>query len=178
MLALGIAGFVLVQRAGAFGRVARPAARLSRNGRWQSLIGSAAELDAVIRELYRRPDVLVASTCLRLVQRLLMAAKVWLVAWLIGLPVGLEEAVMLNSLAVALRSVAFVVPGGLGVQEGGYIMVGMLVGLPPDAMLAISLTGRLGELLEGLPGLLAWHHVEGEALRGRRRKVSSCPPSG
>ncbi len=82
---------------------------------------------------------------------------------------------MLNSLAVALRSAAFVVPGGLGVQEGGYVAVGALLGLPPDVMLAVSLATRLGELIEGLPGLLAWHFAEGGAYWCRRRQAGAPP---
>ena len=175
LLMLGIAGFVLVQYAGAFGMFARPAARMFSSGRWQSLIESAADFDAVIRDLYRRPGVIVTSTCLRLAKRVVMAGEVWLVAWLIGYPIGLEEAVMLNSLAVALRSVAFVVPGGFGVQEGGYVAVGALLGLPPDVMLAVSLATRLGDLIEGLPGLLAWQFTEGGAY-WRRRRQAGAPP--
>ena len=175
LLMLGIAGFVLVQYAGAFGKFARPAARMTSSGRWQSLIESAADLDAVIRDLYRRPGAIVTSTCLRLAKRVVMAGEVWLVAWLIGYPIGLEEAVMLNSLAVALRSVAFVVPGGFGVQEGGYVAVGALLGLPPDVMLAVSLATRLGDLIEGLPGLLAWQFTEGGAY-WRRRRQAGAPP--
>ncbi len=177
LLAFGIAGFVLVQYAGAFGIFARPAARMSSNQRWQSLIEGAADLDAVIRDLYRRPGAIIASTCLRLAKRAVMGGEVWFVAWLLGYPIGLAEAVMLNSLAVALRSAAFVVPGGIGVQEGGYVMVGALVGLPPDVMLAISLATRLGELIEGLPGLLAWQFAEGEVCWYRRRNAPPDPPS-
>ncbi len=168
LLAFGIAGFVLVQYAGAFGIFARPVAWLSSNDRWQSMIEGAADLDVAIRDLYRQPGAVMASTCLRLAKRALMAGEVWLVAWLVGYPIGLAEAVMLNSLAVALRSAAFAIPGGLGVQEGGYIMVGALVGLPADVMLAISLATRLGELIEGLPGLLAWQFAEGKLYWGRR----------
>ncbi len=175
LLMLGIAGFVLVQYAGAFGMFARPAARMFSSGRWQSLIESAADFDAVIRDLYRRPGVIVTSTCLRLAKRVVMAGEVWLVAWLVGYPIGLGEAVMLNSLAIALRSAAFVVPGGIGVQEGGYVVVGALVGLPADVMLTISLATRLGELIEGLPGLLAWQFAEGGAY-WRRRKQADAPP--
>lgn len=175
LLMFGIAGFVVVQYAGAFGIFARPAARMSSSGRWQSLIESAADLDAVIRDLYRRPGVIAASSCLRLAKRMVMAGEVWLVAWLIGYPIGLGEAVMLNSLAVALRSAAFVIPGGLGVQEGAYVMVGALVGMPADAMLTISLATRLGELIEGLPGLLAWQFAEGGAY-WRRRRQADAPP--
>jgi putative membrane protein len=175
LLMLGIAGFVLVQYAGAFGIFARPAARMFNSGKWQSLIEGAADLDAALRDLYRRPGVIATSSCLRLAKRVVMAGEVWLVAWLIGYPIGLAEAVMLNSLAVALRSAAFVVPGGIGVQEGGYVMVGALVGMPADAMLTISLATRLGELIEGLPGLLAWQFAEGGAY-WRRRRQADAPP--
>lgn len=178
LLALGIAGFVLVQYAGAFDRISRPVARMSRNGKWQSLTAGAADLDATIRALYRRPGAITTSTGLRLAKRAVMAGEVWFVAWLIGYPIGLEEAVLLNSLAVALRSAAFVVPAGLGVQEGGYIVVGALVGLPPDVMLAVSLATRIGELIEGLPGLLAWQHAEGGVYWHRRRKAAPRTPSG
>jgi putative membrane protein len=177
LMAFGIAGFVVIQNIGAFAIVARPAARLSSNVRWRSLIDGAGDLDAVIRSLYRQPGAIAASTCLRLAKRALMAGEVWMIAWLLGYPIGLEQAVMLNSLVVALRSAAFGVPGGLGVQEGGYVMVGALVGLPPDVMLAISLATRLGELIEGLPGLLAWQVAEGKVYLGRRSKLLSRPPS-
>ena len=177
LLALGITGFVLVQNAGTFGSFARPAARISGNDRWQSLIEGAADLDAVIRGLYRRPGALMTSTGLRLAKRAVMAGEVWFIAWLFNYPIGLEQAVMVNSIAVALRSAVFAIPGGLGVQEVGYVMVGALAGLPPDLMLATSLATRLGELVEGLPGLLAWQFAEGKAYRGRRSKTPVRPPS-
>ncbi len=165
LLALGIAGFVLVQYYGALGKFAKPAGRVSSAGNWQSLIENAADLDAAIRDLYRRPGAILASTGLRLAKRMVMGGEVWFIAWLLGFPIGLGEAVMLNSLAIALRSAAFVVPGGYGVQEGSYIMLGALIGLPADVMLSISLATRLGELIEGLPGLVAWHFVESSAHR-------------
>ncbi|NKB57380.1 MAG: TIGR00374 family protein [Alphaproteobacteria bacterium] len=177
LLALGIGGFVVVQYAGAFGLFARPAARVSRSDTWQSLVESAADLDQAIRALYRQPIAVTVSTILRVAKRAVMAGEVWLVAWLLDHPIGWEEAIMLNSLALALRSAAFAVPGGLGVQEGGYIMLGALIGLPPDVMLAISLATRLGELIEGLPGLVAWQVTEGGNYWHRRRKASPQPPS-
>ncbi len=178
LLMLGIAGFVLVQYAGAFGILARPAARLSRTGKWQSLIESAADLDAVIHGLYRRPGVILKSTGWRLAMRAVMAGEVWLVTWLVGYPIGLEEAVLLRSLTVALRSAAFVVPGGLGVQEGGYVVVGALVGLPPDVMLAVALATRLRELIASVPGLLAWQLAEGGAYWRRRTQAGAAASEG
>lgn len=175
-LMAGIAGFVLVQYTGAFGIFARPVARISKTGKWQSLVESAADLDAAIHDLYRRPGVILKSTGLRLAMRMVMAGEVWLVTWLVGYPIGLEEAVLLKSLTVALRSAAFVVPGGLGVQEGGYVVVGALVGLPPDVMLAVSLATRLRELIASVPGLLAWQFAEGGAYWRRRRQAGAPAP--
>ena len=79
-----------------------------------------------------------------------------------GYPIGFLEVVMVISIAVALRSAAFAIPGGLGIQESGNIVTGALVGLPPDVMLTISLATRLGELIEGLPSLVAWQVTEGK----------------
>ncbi|HXC21160.1 MAG TPA: hypothetical protein VNV13_06730, partial [Steroidobacteraceae bacterium] len=44
--------------------------------------------------------------------------------------------------------------GALGIQEGGYLLLAPLAGLPPSAALALSLAKRARELLLGLPGLL------------------------
>jgi hypothetical protein len=96
--------------------------------------------------------------------RVLLTGELWLAAWLMGFPVGLLEALMLKSLTGALRGAAFPVPAGLGVQEGGYVVLGALAGYPPDIMLGLSLATRVRELLVSLPGLLAWQHVEGRAL--------------
>jgi hypothetical protein len=59
------------------------------------------------------------------------------------------------------------IPGALGVQEGGLILLGALVGMPPDTALALSLVKRVRELLLGLGGLLLWQRAAvAETLRG------------
>ncbi|MDX6769446.1 MAG: TIGR00374 family protein, partial [Elusimicrobiota bacterium] len=62
----------------------------------------------------------------------------------------------LESLGQAVRAAAFAIPGALGVQEGGYLVLGGLLGIAPDTALALSLTKRFRELVLGLPGLLVW----------------------
>ena len=63
-----------------------------------------------------------------------------------------------------IRSAAFAVPGGLGVQEGGYVLVGSLLGIPGDNAFALSLITRLRELGLGIPGLIAWQVIEGRRI--------------
>ncbi len=172
LLGLGIAGFLLVQRGGAFGFFARLIEGITPK-RPSALTDSAAEVDTLIRALYDRPGRIAAACALRLVGRVLLTAEVWFAAWLMGYPVGLVEALMLKSLAGALRGAAFPVPSGLGVQEGGYVMLGALIGYPPEVMLGLSLATRVRELLVSAPGLLAWQHAEGRALWRRLSNRSS-----
>jgi hypothetical protein len=56
------------------------------------------------------------------------------------------------------------------VQEGGYLLLAPLVGLPPDAALALSLAKRAREILLGAPGLLYWFFSK----RLWRRRQISC----
>ncbi len=168
LLAAGVAGFVLVQHAGTFGFLARVFGRARKAATWAGVIDNAVELDATIRSLYGRPGRIVMSCLIRLLARLALTAEVWLAAALMGQGITLWEALMLKSLTGALRGAAFVVPAGWGVQEVGYVLLGGLVGLSPEFMLALSLATRARELLVSLPGLLAWQQAEGRALWRRR----------
>ena len=172
LLALGIGGFIAVQLLGSFSFLARGAARVTRAQRWADLVGGAAELDAAIRAIYRRPLALAASSAVRLAARLVMVGEVMLVAYLMGHSIGLAEAVLIKGLIVGLRGVAFAIPGAFGVQEGGYIAIGALLGVPADLMLALSLATRVRDIVPSIPFLLAWQHAEGRAL-WRRRSVAA-----
>ena len=124
--------------------------------------------------LYRDPRRILLATALRLASRIALTLEVWLAAQLMGFPITLWEALMLKSLTGALRGAAFVVPGGWGVQEGGYVVLGGLLGLSPEVMLAVSLATRARELLVSLPGLVAWQHGEGRSLWKRAASDDRC----
>jgi len=66
-----------------------------------------------------------------------------------------------------VRSMAFMVPQALGVQEGGYIMMGAMFGVPAEAALALSLVRRARDLTIGVPVLLLWQIMEGRRLTRR-----------
>ena len=77
-------------------------------------------------------------------------------------PVTFDVAVALESLTIAARSVFFIAPAGLGVQEAGLVGFGSLYGLSGEVAIALSLAKRAREVLFGLPALAAW-----QCLRGR-----------
>ena len=73
---------------------------------------------------------------------------------------------MLESLAYALRSGAFFVPGAAGVQEGGYVLLGAALGIGPEFALALSLLKRGREIVLGRAALALWQWLEGWRWRG------------
>jgi len=81
---------------------------------------------------------------------------------------NIGEAVVLESLGQAVRSAGFAVPGALGIQEGGFILLGSLFGLSAASAVALSLVKRLPDLAIGLPGLFAWQGLEMALLRRPR----------
>ncbi|CAN5130241.1 HpnL family protein [soil metagenome] len=84
----------------------------------------------------------------------------WIVLRLMDVPISLWSVLSLESLIFTLRSIAFVIPGALGVQEAAYALAGPLFGLPPESALALSLAKRGRDIALGLPTLLLWQVAE------------------
>jgi len=163
-------GFYLAQRGGLFLRLARALERLASGRDWLSLVGGAAALDGAIVALYRERRAFLACCLWRLAAWLAGVAEVWLALRFLGHPVSLVTAFILESLGQAVKSAGFAIPGALGVQEGGFLVLGALAGLPGEVALALSLVKRVRELLIGLPGLAAWQLEEGMGLFNERRR--------
>ncbi len=159
-----VVAFYVVQRSGLFGFLTRVLGFVARGRDWLTLAGSAKALDDAIKSLYRRRRDLLVCCFWHLVSWIGGAGEVWLALYFLGHPVTVWEAVILESLAHMIRSAAFFVPGALGVQEGGIMVLGAVIGLGPDVSLALSLIKRVRELLLGLPGLIAWQATEGRRL--------------
>jgi putative membrane protein len=171
-LALQIGGFYLLQRRGFFSKLLRAAARFVGKRDWSGWMSHARAIDAAVEETYRRSAAVAASFALSLIGWLVGTVEVYWILQLLGSPVGWSDALMLESVGQAIRGAAFAIPGALGVQEGGYLLLGSLVGLHPETGLALSLAKRARELLLGLPGLLYLHLAE----RGGARTVGQAPP--
>ncbi len=86
--------------------------------------------------------------------------EVYVCLHFMGYPIDFAQALMIESLAQAVRGAAFAVPGALGAQEGGLIALCGLFNIPAEAALALSLVKRFADLGVGLPSLLLWHRIE------------------
>jgi putative membrane protein len=165
-LALAVLGFVLLQQRGLFLPLARLVERATRGRGWLDLTGSAASLDREVLARYR--DRVRLSICAgwRLLGWLCGSAEIWLIFWLLDHPIGVAEAVVLESLGQAVRSLGFVLPGGLGAQESAIMAGGMMVGISPDLALAVALIKRARDLAYGVSGLIAWSVLDVGGRRG------------
>ncbi len=117
----------------------------------------AAGIRAAIAAIHAERSRIARCLGLHLAAWLVSTGEAALALWLLGRPLPIVDVVAMESAIMALRSAAFVVPAGLGVQEGAYVVVGAALGLGPDAALALALIKRGRELVYGVPGLLIWH---------------------
>ena len=94
------------------------------------------------------------------------AAELWLTLYLMGISTGFAEATLLESLSLAARSAAFLIPSGWGAQEATLIALAGLAGVSGDSALALGLVKRAREFAVGLPGLAAWAVAEHRGSAG------------
>ena len=66
------------------------------------------------------------------------ALEIWIALYFLHAPISLARAVVFESLIQAVSSAAFFVPAGLGVQEGGFVLLGGALGLDPATSLALA----------------------------------------
>lgn len=157
LLALQVGGFYWMQRRGLFRKMMLTASRFAGKRDWSRWMSQAEAIDRCVHLVYGRTGPVAASFLLSLIGWLVGTGEVYLILQLIHHPVGWIDALLLESLGQAIRGAAFAIPGALGVQEGGYLLLAPLAGLPMDAALALSLAKRARELLLGVPGLLYLH---------------------
>jgi len=155
-----VAALIGAQRLGLARLAERAAARFG-------FIGRIDGLHAAIIGLYRQPAALTRSALCHLLAWALGAAEVCIALHFLGCDTGLAQGFVIESLGQTVKAASFAIPGALGVQEGGYVILCGLFGIAPDTALALSLMKRVRELLLGAPSVALWLRIEG----GNRRDV-------
>lgn len=173
VLALPAMALYLVQRRGLFACTTRVLSRFYSKRDWSSLQGRAQAIDRAIETTYGHGKRAPASFMLNLAGWIAGTGEVYLILLLFGTPVTWADALMLESVGQAVRGAAFAIPGALGVQEGGYLLLAPLADLHPDTALALSLAKRAREILLGVPGLL---HIQLSDRLRRRPERDVHPP--
>jgi putative membrane protein len=163
---LVVGAFVLAQRGWLFRWLERFLLRLAEQPRWSAL-GDVAGLHELVVGLYRQPRRLWAAGFHHLVSWLIGGLEVMVALRVVGVDVDFAKGLLIESIGQAMRTVGFAIPGSLGVQEGGYMLICGLVGVGPQSAIELSLLKRVREVVLGVPGLLAWHVIESRRLARR-----------
>ncbi len=161
----GIIGFVLAQRRGA-ALIEKLSERIVAS--WLPANARTHPLQQALDAIYAHRLALAMGFLLHLLGWIANAIEAWIALHFMGVELSLAAVLVIESLLYAIRSVAFAVPNAVGVQEGAYVMLGALFGLPPETALALSLLKRARDLTIGVPALLVWQTIEGRALLRRR----------
>jgi putative membrane protein len=167
--AFAAGGFYAVQRLGIFRWSAALASRLAKSPGWDSLVQSGEAFDRTIRLIYSRRSGVAGCSFFWILSWFIGSGEIWFALWALGSQSSFATAVILESATLAIRGAAFLVPGAVGVQEGGYILLGNLLGISGEIALALSLIRRMRELALGVPGLIGWHLIEATRLWRRQR---------
>lgn len=130
-----------------------------------------AGLHEAVLHLHRTPRRLWSSAAAHLVSWLLGTLETWAALHVLGVEAGLAEALVIESLGQLARSLGFMIPAGLGVQEGGFVLACGLFGILPEQALALALMRRIRDIAFGLPGLVAWRW---EAMTEARAEVAAA----
>lgn len=160
LLLAALAGLFLAVQARGAELIERLTDRIA--DRWSGGRATPGEgMRETIHGIYARRGDVACSLLVHFLTWVLSGVEVWLPLWFMDVRLGLGAAIVIDSLLVAIRGFAFVVPNAIGVQEGAYVMLCGLFGVGPEIALALSLLRRARDFAIGIPGLLTWQIVEG-----------------
>ena len=163
-----LAGFFAAQRFGGVKLIDRGLMKLADRFGWSNFANLATLHDNLMRIYADLPRFAVAMI-VHIIVWFIGAFEVLVALRLMGHPVSFGDAIVIESLGHAVRASAFLVPGALGVQEAGFIVIAAIYGIPAPAAVAFSLVKRVPDLVIGVPFLFVWHAHEAKALNRRKQ---------
>lgn len=169
-----VAGFFLALNFGAFDPLVRWLVAFGEKRRW-SIFAHVVDLGDRLQFIWRNHRGLSRSFAVHLVTVFFGAFEVWIAFHFMGCPVSVGAAIAIESLGQGGKAVAFVLPGGIGVQDGTMIAAAAIFGVPADVALAMALIKRVPDLVLGIPSLLLWQALEGRRFFARRKSLRSSP---
>ncbi|PXX15813.1 putative membrane protein [Paraburkholderia tropica] len=152
--------FALVQHARPFERAANLVNRVT-GGKVYGLMGNSRRIDDSIKSVWRQTSVVMQYLVIwQTLQCLGLALEIWIALHALGVNATFAQAFVFEALIQLASSIAFLVPGSLGVQEGSFVLIGSVLGIDAPTCLALAGARRLRDLLFYLPGLVAWQIEE------------------
>lgn len=163
-LSFGVLGLFAVQRWQVLSRLLRVVADWRFAGPLAAplarLLDTTREVDQHFRTFYAdSPGRFAAALLLAFANWCLGAVELVLVMYLLGHPITLAEAWIVETVAQLVRAGAFFIPAGIGAVEAGMVLIIQLLTGLPALGLAVSAVRRAREVLWIIWGLaLGWRY--------------------
>lgn len=144
-----VAGLFWVQRRGLFTTLMQLCGRLKLRPGWLiTRRESLLRVDETVSGFYRdHRRNFFASTAAYFAGWLLDVLEIYTVAHLLGQPITWAQALSVEAFTSVAKLMGMWIPGALGVQEGGLLLLGRAVGLPDQFCLAYALLRRAREVV-------------------------------
>lgn len=164
MLALGLFLLFAVQRYGIGAGLLHLLRGLSiRISFFESREAKLLDMDETIQTFYRdRQSTFWISVAVFLLAWLAETLEVYAILYFLGVHVELLPSLAIAALAVLIKGGAFFIPGSLGAQEGGYLLLLLAFGYDDVTGITFALVRRLREVLWIVVGLVFLAFLKGK----------------
>lgn len=146
---------VLTLHKGVFSRVTHALSRRWNLAFLERLHDKIVKLDHHLTQFYRNHhDEFLRSNYLHYTGWAMGSLETWTLLYLLGQPVSLMDAFMIEAIIMLVKGLGFFIPGSLGVYEGGSILLFQVLSFDQGLGLAFTLMKRAREIVCGLLGWL------------------------
>ena len=167
MLACAAFLLVMIQRYGIGTGLLTLAATCRIRSRWlEARRPQFLELDRTVRNFYRhRRRAFALSLGVYFVAWVTELFEVYAILYFLGAETGWLSSLSIAAIAVMIKGATSFIPGGLGVQDGGYLVLLMGLGYGEMTGIAFAFVRRIRELIWILVGLACLAVLRGTAAR-------------
>jgi putative membrane protein len=141
---------------------------------WHARVAALVNIDRQVLDFYRhdRRHFLLSAGGYACAWLLCDTMDIYLVSWLLGMPVDWLHALAIESFIGVSRLIGFLVPGSIGVQETGITLICSLAGLPQAFGPAYAIIRRGRDLAFVGIGWLMLYAEEAD-LKGFTKRVTA-----
>jgi len=146
---------IMAQRRGMFAPMLGLVQRLGLPGRAPEVMGRLQQLDAEIARFHgEAAGAFVLSSACFCAGWAAGVIEIYLILWLLGLPVTVHSALTIEVFSVVIDGMLFFVPAKVGTQEGGKVLIFTLLSFDPSKGLALGILRRIRELAWAFIGMV------------------------
>jgi glycosyltransferase 2 family protein len=148
---------ILALWTGIFTKMHRWTRKYKWASKWAGKGEKFLELDKDIRQFYTAsPRRLILSSLYNLAAWSIGVFETYVAAKILGIPMTLEQAWLIEALIQVIRIVTFFIPASIGAQEGGIVFLFAEFGFGNPASATFAVLRRIREIVWMGFGLLLW----------------------